>query len=141
MSSGLAGSEIETKTVPNQGIWRSAFNAGWVGLSFGLIIAALLGLWFALRDLNNTCKLLIAVPIIVVGFGGLGVLVNEAGKACIRHFTLRVLLFVQDIIPWNYSRFLDCAVEAIFLQRAGGAYFFMHRMLMEHFARIEPIRK
>nr|WP_322661283.1 NACHT domain-containing protein [Dendronalium sp. ChiSLP03b]MDZ8206572.1 NACHT domain-containing protein [Dendronalium sp. ChiSLP03b] len=140
VSSGLTGSEIETRTVPNQGIWRSALNAGWVGLSFGLIIALLGELGFALMGLNNTCRL-IALPIILVGFGGLGVLVNEAGKACIRHFTLRLVLFSQGIIPWNYSRFLDCAVEDIFLHRAGGAYFFIHRMLMEHFARMEPMRK
>ncbi|MBN4003834.1 NACHT domain-containing protein [Nostoc sp. LPT] len=140
VSSGLTGLEIETRTVPNQGIWRSALNASWVGLSFGLIIALLAELAFALMGLNNTCRL-IALPIILVGFGGLGVLVNEAGKACIRHFTLRLVLFSQGIIPWNYSRFLDCAVEDIFLHQAGGTYFFIHRMLMEHFARMEPMRK
>jgi hypothetical protein len=102
-------------------------------------IITLLGeLGFVLMGLNNTCRL-IALPIILVGFGGLGVLVNEAGKACIRHFTLRLVLFSQGIIPWNYSRFLDCAVEDIFLHRAGGTYFFIHRILMEHFARLEPI--
>ncbi|MBW4593460.1 MAG: NACHT domain-containing protein [Brasilonema angustatum HA4187-MV1] len=140
VSFGLIGSEIETRTVPNQGIWRSALNAGWVGLSFGLIMALLGELVFPLIDMNNTCKL-IALPIILVGFGGLGVLVNEAGKACIRHFTLRLVFFSQGIIPWNCSRFLDCAVEHIFLHRAGGTYLFIHRKLMEHFSRMEPIRK
>jgi len=32
---------------------------------------------------------------------------------------------------------LNSAVEDIFLQRAGGTYFFMHRMLLEHFAQMK----
>lgn len=136
VSSGLAGSEIEAKTVPNQGIWRSALNAAWIGLSFGLIIALLSVLGFTLMGLNGTCQL-IAVPLIVIQFGGLGTVVNLAGRACLRHLTLRLVLWNQGILPWNYARFLDSAVGDVFLQRAGGTYFFMHRMLLEHFAQMK----
>ena len=134
ISAGMTGSAIETRVEPNQGIWRSALNAGWVGFIFGLTIALLAQLGFMLMDLHSNCKWL-AELLIMLGFGGLGMLVNEAGKACIQHFTLRVALFAQGIIPWNYARFLDCAVADIFLQRASGAYFFIHRTLMEHFAQ------
>jgi hypothetical protein len=41
---------------------------------------------------------------------------------------------LQKYIPWNYSRFLDYAVDRIFLQKVGGGYIFIHRLLMEHFA-------
>ena len=140
VSSGLAGVEIEAKTVPNQGIWRSTLNAAWIGSSFGLIITLLAVLGFTLMGLNETCQW-IAAPLILVGFGGLGTVVNLAGRACLRHLTLRLVLWNQGIMPWNYTRFLNSAVEDIFLQRAGGSYFFIHRMLLEHFAQIESQRK
>ena len=140
VSSGLAGVEIEAKTVPNQGIWRSTLNAAWIGSSFGLIITLLAVLGFTLMGLNETCQW-IAAPLILVGFGGLGTVVNLAGRACLRHLTLRLVLWNQGTMPWNYTRFLNSAVEDIFLQRAGGSYFFIHRMLLEHFAQIESQRK
>ncbi|MDJ0592593.1 MAG: hypothetical protein QNJ72_21810 [Pleurocapsa sp. MO_226.B13] len=40
-------------------------------------------------------------------------------------------------MPWNYARFLDYAAERIFLRKVGGGYIFIHRMLLEHFARME----
>ena len=63
-------------------------------------------------------------------------LVN-GGIACIKHFTLRLILYFNNYIPWNYARFLDYAAERIFLQKVGGGYIFIHRMLMEHFAQME----
>ena len=140
VTSGLAGAEIETKTIPNQGIWRSMLNAVWVGSSFGLIITLLGVLAFTLMGLNDTCKW-IAAPIILIGFSGLGTVVNPAGQACLQHLTLRIVLWSQGKVPWNYARFLDGAVEMVFLQKAGGSYFFMHRMLLEHFAQMEPKHK
>lgn len=58
-------------------------------------------------------------------------------KACIKHFALRLILYRNNYIPWNYARFLDYATERIFLQKVGGGYIFIHRMLMEHFAQME----
>lgn len=136
VSSGLTGSEIEAKTKPNQGIWRSALNAVWVGVIFGLMITLLAQMGFALMGISSTCRWMAGL-LIFLGFGGLGVLVNEAGKACLRHFALRLVLLSQGIVPWNYSQFLDRAVENVFLQRVGGYYIFVHRTLMEYFARIE----
>jgi hypothetical protein len=40
-------------------------------------------------------------------------------------------------MPWNYARFLDYAVDRIFLQKVGGGYIFIHRLLMEHFAAMQ----
>jgi hypothetical protein len=37
VAGGLRGLEIDAKTMPNQGIWRSAINAGIVGLTGWLI--------------------------------------------------------------------------------------------------------
>ena len=54
-----------------------------------------------------------------------------------KHISLRLVLLQSGSIPWNYARFLDYAAERIFLQKVGGGYIFIHRMLMEHFAQME----
>ncbi|NEP14853.1 MAG: TIR domain-containing protein [Symploca sp. SIO2C1] len=59
------------------------------------------------------------------------------GQACIQHFTLRLILYRNGCIPWNYARFLDYASDRIFLQKVGGGYIFIHRLLLEHFAQME----
>ncbi len=40
-------------------------------------------------------------------------------------------------IPWNYDRFLSYAADRKLLQQTGGAYRFIHRSLLEHFAGME----
>ena len=98
----LTGPGIDTITVPNQGIWRSARNAA-VLASIGIIvmaIAAQLLRW--------------SVPF----WGSFGLLFGLAaggGEACLKHFTLRTVLYFGGNIPWNYARFLDSATERIFL--------------------------
>lgn len=108
---GFRGSDIEKRTVPNQGIWRSAANTGTfalVGL-FGGPLGVLIGA---------------IVP----------------GTACIQHFTLRLILWQSGYSPWNYARFLNYATERVFLQRVGGHYRFIHDFLREHFAQMQPKR-
>ena len=70
---------------------------------------------------------------LLAGLGG-----NQgSGIISIQHFILRVFLHWKGDIPWNYARFLNYATERIFLQKIGGSYIFIHRMLLEHFARME----
>jgi hypothetical protein len=66
---------------------------------------------------------------LVVGF--------VSGMAPVQHFTLRLILHEKGFIPWNYARFLDWACDRLFLQRVGGGYIFVHRLLLEHFAQME----
>jgi len=56
------------------------------------------------------------------------------------HFSLRLILYRNGSIPWNYARFLDYCTKRLFLQRVGGRYRFIHRLLQEHFAAI-PLEK
>ena len=77
------------------------------------------------------------IYLIVSGIGGSAGIMGGGGKACIQHFILRLILFANGQMPWNYSRFLDYGVERLFLQRVGSGYIFIHRMLMEHFASME----
>ena len=133
---GLLGSfrgpRMGYKTQPNQGIWRSAQNAGMVtligGLLLGLLFAWNEGLLFA-WNAGTFLELLIGLAwgALFGLFGG--------GSACIRHFSLRLMLYRWGHAPWNYARFLDRAAEQLFLQKVGGGYIFVHRRLLEHFAQ------
>jgi hypothetical protein len=51
----------------------------------------------------------------------------------VQHYTLRAVLAARGYAPLNYSRFLDYAARLVLLQRAGGGYLFIHRLLLEHF--------
>lgn len=118
---GLTGSGIETSTLPNQGIWQSAKNT---------IVFILIGV-LALGPMS----ILVGSRILVgTSIGILFGLLSPAGIACIQHLTLRVVLCCNGYIPWNYAHFLDYATQLIFLQKVGGGYIFIHRLLLEHFA-------
>ncbi len=120
---GLTSPSIKTVTVPNQAMRQSAKNAVVFGLIgfLGMALAAALLRWRILFW-----------GIFGVGFG----LVAGGGEACVKHLILRVILYCNGCIPWNYSRFLDYATERIFLQKVGGGYIFVHRLLLEHFAQM-----
>jgi len=107
---GLRSEELQTKTVPNQGIRQSAKNA----VILGLLVVLIFGL-----------------------LGGLFVGLFFGGFAFIEHYCLRVIIYRSGYIPWNYARFLNYAAERIFLRKVGGGYIFVHRLLMDYFASLE----
>jgi len=69
-----------------------------------------------------------------IAIGGLAALLN-GGMAVIRHGILRLWLRRRGVAPLDYVGFLEHAANELgFLQRVGGGYMFIHRMLLEHFA-------
>jgi hypothetical protein len=54
----------------------------------------------------------------------------------IKHFLLRLLLWANGDMPWNYARFLDYTAERVLLRKVGGGYIFMHRLLQTYFANL-----
>ena len=139
---GLTGDiqsfNITTKTVkPNQGIWRSAMNALKIAVIDGLIIV----LFFFLIDVQLQGYSLLLALRYSLCYGLIGGLlfglISSSGRVCVQHLTLRLLTHFNNYAPWNYARFLDYASERIFLQKVGGGYIFVHRMLLEHFAGME----
>ncbi|MEM7555719.1 MAG: protein kinase [Cyanobacteria bacterium P01_A01_bin.84] len=120
---GLTAPSIQTLTAPNEGMWQSAKNA----TVFGLISSLLLGV----------AALIISLEVRVWALYGLAFgIAAGGGEACVKHLVVRTLLFQNGNIPWNYSRFLNYATERIFLQKVGGGYIFVHRLLLEHFAQM-----
>jgi hypothetical protein len=56
------------------------------------------------------------------------------GADVLQHYVLRAMLAAARLLPLRLVRFLDHCVTLIFLQRVGGGYVFVHRLLLEHFA-------
>ncbi|MBD0346160.1 MAG: NACHT domain-containing protein, partial [Coleofasciculus sp. Co-bin14] len=144
--------EAQRKTVPNQGILQSRNNAirlallgaAWMGVSAfwtrEKIFATITSL--ILKSSAQSPALILSatdtVNIVLSGMlAGLFFGLTQAGIACIQHFTLRFVLYCKGYIPWNYARFLNYATERMLLQRVGGRYRFIHRLLQEHFAQME----
>ena len=113
------------RKMSNQGIKTTAINAIIVFVIVEGIIFVFFGqnLWH-----NKGPKGIIAA--LIPGFG-LGI--TYGGSACIQHFCLRLILYIQGYIPWNYARFLDYYTERKLLQRVGGRYRFINKMLQEYF--------
>ena len=120
---GFTGPRIQKFTNPGQGIRKSAKNS----LLFGIIGASILR--FTANMLGWTVN---GWTIFGFSFG----IVAGGVDTCIKHLIIRILLFQRGSTPWNYARFLDYATERIFLQKVGGGYIFVHRLLLEYFARM-----
>ena len=88
------------------------------------------GIW---KSARNALLVALLFGILVGLVGGL----MGGGSACLRHVSLRFMLYRMGVAPWNCARFLDYAAERLFLQKVGGGYIFIHRMLLEHFAQLE----
>ncbi len=135
----------QTKTSPNEGIWRTGQNAlhlgGLTTVIYGLLICVIFGLntgggwesYQASLPFGAIAGLIMGTFIGLVGAEGSGVV-------CIQHLVLRIMLYQQNRIPWNYAQFLDGCASRILLKKVGGSYIFVHRLLQEHFADWRPSR-
>jgi hypothetical protein len=143
-SAGLSLAEVGTRSLPNEGVHRSAWNAARVGSFAGLLTGLFVWLVFGLVDLWKKVplfsELLNGLNVglffgLVCGlFVGLSFGMRAGGESCIKHVVLRLWLIGNGRTPWNYVRFLDFASDRILLRKRGGGYAFIHRMLMDHFA-------
>lgn len=122
---GLSGKRIGNASRPNAGIWQSARNS----TLFALV--AMVTVFIPGFLIGNTKASFWAATGLAFGFAAGG------GEALIKHLWLRLILTVSGTIPWHYSKFLDYATASIFLQKVGGGYLFIHRLLLEHFAALD----
>ena len=138
LASGLIGaSAIENKVLPNEGIWNSlrSFENVLKIWMLGTGMVAMLIASFTVTSLEIFSWGLIGT---VFGmFVGIFVGLERGGKTCIQHLILRVLLYLDGDIPWDFANFLDYCTVRLFLQRVGGRYRFMHRLLQEYFAAMQ----
>jgi class 3 adenylate cyclase/DNA polymerase III delta prime subunit len=149
LSIGQVSSEIETKVVANQGVWRTLSNTQYLILLLLWNSAISIGIIYYMFSYFFWIKVIDGVEFwafyLCVGtITGLVWVARSqsvfAGIAVIQHFVLRVILWANGCIPWNYARFLNYATNCILLQKVGGGYVFIHRSLLEHFTAL-PINQ
>jgi hypothetical protein len=130
--SSIQTHEIITKNQPNQGIKASGKNALIITL-IGSLPWILIYTLFPITMGNNAAvnMMLIFVELIGLLFASI-----YGGQACIQHLALRITLWCNDEIPWNYARFLKYANERKLIQQIGGRYQFIHHLLQQHVANM-----
>lgn len=129
----------ENTTHPNEEIWKSVKNSGIIiirmlGWIFILAVSLIL---FQVHKFDLTW--LSSMGRFAFSLGVIFSLINGSGLAVIQHLFLRSILWFKYKTPWSYTKLLDYATERIFMQKVGGGYIFIHRMLREHFAKIESV--
>lgn len=138
---GLQGSEIESKVRKNQGIYYSTINAlvVWlimlfcIGIIGGAItIPASSTIFFSGLETLDFAE--------AFGYGtlfGLVVAMQFGGYAIIKHYALRVTIENDKTMPTGIIKSLENAVKLNLLYEVGGGFMFTHRLIMEHFAKLE----
>lgn len=125
---GVCVPEFKNITVSNQGMRESAKNAGIFTLIGGVAWLLLyIVVQMAAGKHDEPYSLLLDGISSGLFFG-----IYVGGLACIQHFVLRLILWWNGCIPWNYAKFLDCAASQGFLAREGGRYIFNHFEWQEH---------
>jgi hypothetical protein len=125
------------KTYPNHGIKLSGKNSlasFLVTLLIGALIGGLIG--------GLSGKLIggLIGGLIVVLLFGLIIGLNRGGSAVIKHYALRLTLWRSGYTPFKFIKFLDHCARLILLKKVGGGYIFIHRMLLEYFAELNPVQ-
>jgi hypothetical protein len=64
----------------------------------------------------------------------------RGGAAVIKHYELRLILFLKGRTPFQFIGLLDHCANLIFLKKVGGGYIFIHRMLLDYFAERGRVR-
>ncbi len=119
---------MKSKKYPNQGMWRILLNG--VLLTIITLPFAVIMLLFSVSTNSEYLRLILllvskSLPLtafLIFGFYP------------IQHLILRIIFFLTKKAPWNYARFLNYATEKMLLQRVGGGYRFIHRLLQERLA-------
>jgi NACHT domain-containing protein len=139
---GLETRGYAAPLAPGMAIQKSKRNALVSGLAvgpgIGLAVGLLSGLVFWVIDGPADGLIVGLLTWVVFGLGAaLMVGLRRGGEAYLRHQVLRQLLVRNRSIPRDYVAFLEYASRLILLRRRGGAYEFVHRLLLEYFAALE----
>jgi eukaryotic-like serine/threonine-protein kinase len=134
---GLTAGLRDERVMPNEGIRRSAEHAVLIGLAAGVGAALTGGLGYGLLFRRAG-----ALPA-GLGFGlviGATIAIVFGGTACVQHYVVRAWLVRARSAPWQYGRFLEALTQRLLLRRSGSAYLFVHRLLRDYLADVNPDR-
>ena len=133
---GSYGREISSKEIPNIGVLRSFSNSLIFGFTGGFLVGFIYYLVFKVMTSGTYSDDVVFSQDLSLSFiiGFWIISYNLGGSAFNQHLSLRCVLFWENIAPWNYARFLNHCTDRLLLQRVGGRYRFIHRLVQEHFA-------
>jgi hypothetical protein len=127
--------DIEDRIVPNQGIKNSRSHM--LLLTGAVLLTAILHKLLLKHLLaggttghTNLAVLLVLLAVFLYGFYAGG------GLPLCQHIALRIVLAWNGYAPYRYDKLLNYCTERLLLQRIGGRYRFMHKLLQEHFAKM-----
>ncbi|TVQ57030.1 MAG: NACHT domain-containing protein [Spirulina sp. DLM2.Bin59] len=129
---GFTGVDVDRTIKPNQGIHQALQNGLILGVSIVILFGTPMGL---LGSLIGSW----AAPMIMGMALGVTISFLSGGLTVLKHLLLRVQLRSLGCMPWNYAHFLDHGTSSIFLQKMGGGYIFVHRLLLEYFASFADV--
>lgn len=135
LAEGLDNKIPEQKVRVNQGIAASFGNTLRYGIPLGLVLGLIF--WTGMLGIGRAEMTVRGFAYwFIVSVAGLSIFLG--GDEAVKHYILRLLLFLERLTPFNYVRFLDYAARLILLRKAGGGYVFIHRLMLEHFAAKRP---
>jgi hypothetical protein len=134
---GFTNAIKRDKASPDQGIKLSLKHSMAAFLVAGLTVWAT---GMALAQLTGRGEGLIYSLNIGLS-AGLIVGLNRGGSTVIKHYALRLILWLKGYTPFHFIKFLDHCAKLILLKKVGGGYIFIHRMLLDYFADLPPIEK
>lgn len=111
--------------------FRSIIYLFFIGFIFRFLFVSLFGLG------QNEAQELSPIQELIAFFFSLsatGVFILFGGLTYAQHLALRLVMWWNGYAPPRYDRLLDYATERLLLQRIGGRYRFMHKLLQEYFA-------
>ncbi len=128
------------KSYPNQGIWESLKKSLIVSLlSSPIWIIGFLLINDLLVRAGQDPRFEVVVPLGLFMGLFMGAIIGGL-ESVLYHVLLRWILFRNQVIPWNYARFLTYASQRGLLKQSGGRFRFYHDLLREHFAGDERER-
>jgi hypothetical protein len=126
---GMRGRRVEATSRPNQGILLSFRNSFIAATLSALVLAALT---FYVRQEAFAAEYALRTAILIFMIAG----ALFGGSNVIKHYLVRLLLWLSKDLPWDVIRLLDEAADLVFLRKVGGGYIFIHRLLQHYFASL-----
>jgi eukaryotic-like serine/threonine-protein kinase len=128
---GLRRGYVRSRSRPNEG-FRLTLRNMW--LAGGVVAGAAIAVFVPLLWLGIGGAWGVALGITAgVGAGAMAAL-GVGGMDALRHVVLRMVLRRSGKLPSPLIDFLNYSAEIGFLQRAGGAYLFIHNVVRDYFA-------
>jgi hypothetical protein len=131
---GLTVKVKEEKALPNEGIKLSGKNGTIAAVIGCVIFTSIFGLF---TGLSAGLRVGLIYGLSLGPFFGLPLGLNRGWSAAVKHYSLRLTLWLCRYTPIRFIKFLDYCSTLILLKKVGGGYIFIHRMLLEYFARAE----